>query len=368
MSKEPVANEQKNEINPCFPAVMPDSCHGRVALITGITGQDGYYLAELLLEKGYEVHGMIRRPSNKIEHIYSNTRLRLHFGNLSDASSLTSLIFLIKPDEIYNLGAVSSVHISFQMPEYTADVDGMGTLRLLDAVRAVGRAEHTKIYQASSSELFGNSTITPQTETTPFHPRSPYGVAKLFAYWIVVNYREAYGMHLTNGILFNHESPRRNPSFVSRKITRGVARISKGLQEKLVLGNLDSRRDWGHARDYVRGMWMMMQIEHGDDFILATGDTHTVREFVEAAFAHVSVSLVWEGDGVNEKGLVRESRKVVVQVSEEFFRPTEVDVAVGDASKARRYFNWEPTIGFDELVADMMDADLARLESGNLID
>ncbi|AOM63478.1 GDP-d-mannose 4,6-dehydratase [Heterosigma akashiwo virus 01] len=348
--------------------LMPESCHGRKALITGITGQDGYYLSEFLIKKGYEVHGMIRRHSKKIEHIYSHNKLKLHFGDLSDTSSLTSIIFDVKPDEIYNLGAVSSVHMSYDMPEYTANINGMGILRILDAIRSVGLSNVTKVYQASSSELFGNTNEIPQKETTPFYPRSPYAVSKLFAFWTIVNYREAYGMHLTNGILFNHESPRRSPAFVSRKITRAVARISKGLQDKVILGNLDSRRDWGDARDYVRGIWMMMQLDHGDDFILATGETHTVREFVEAAFAYVSITIIWENNGINEKGRNSENNNIVIEVSEQFFRPIEAETIVGDSSKAKMYFGWEPTVRFNELVSDMMAADIAKLEAGHLID
>jgi len=257
--------------------------------------------------------------------------------------------------------------VSFEMPEYAAEVDGVGTLRLLDAVRSVGRADCTKVYQASTSELYGKVREIPQTETTPFYPRSPYAVAKQFAFWILVNYREAYGMHLTNGILFNHEGPRRGPTFVTRKITRAVARISKGLQEKLVLGNIDSKRDWGHARDYVRGMWMMMQLDHGDDFVLATNETHTVREFVEKAFAHVGISLAWEGEGVNEKGKDASTGKVLVEISERYFRPTEVDLLIGDPSKAKKHFGWEPEIKFEGLVTDMMEADLAKVEAGDLV-
>mmetsp|Transcript_30303 Transcript_30303/g.39963 ORF Transcript_30303/g.39963 Transcript_30303/m.39963 type:complete len:375 (-) Transcript_30303:278-1402(-) len=349
---------------------FPDRCDGRVALVTGITGQDGSYLAEFLLDKGYEVHGIIRRSSsfntNRIEHLYSNNKLKLHYGDLSDASNLTSIITGCNPDEIYNLGAMSHVKVSFEMPEYAAEVDGVGTLRLLDAVRAVGRAHCTKIYQASTSELYGKVREIPQTEKTPFYPRSPYAVAKQFAFWIMVNYREAYGMHLTNGILFNHEGPRRGPTFVTRKITRAVARISKGLQDKLVLGNIDSKRDWGHARDYVRGMWMMMQMDHGDDFVLATNETHSVREFVEEAFKYVNIDITWEGEGVNEKGLDKDG-KVLVEINPKYFRPTEVDLLIGDPSKAKKHFGWEPEIKFEDLVIDMMKADLEKVEAGDLI-
>jgi len=350
--------------------VYPDRCDGRVALITGITGQDGSYLAEFLLEKGYAVHGIIRRSSsfntNRIEHLYSNKALTLHYGDLGDASNLTSIISNCKPDEIYNLGAMSHVKVSFEMPEYTAEVDGVGTLRLLDAVRSVGRAHCTKVYQASTSELYGKVREVPQTETTPFYPRSPYAVAKQFSFWIMVNYREAYGMFLTNGILFNHEGPRRGPTFVTRKITRAVARISKGLQEKVVLGNIDSKRDWGHAKDYVRGMWMMMQADVGDDFVLATNETHSVREFIEKAFEFVGIPITWQGEGVNEKGL-GPAGQVLVEIAEKYFRPTEVDLLIGDPSKAKRVLGWEPAIKFEELVKEMMEADLQKVEAGDLI-
>mmetsp|Transcript_15324 Transcript_15324/g.20216 ORF Transcript_15324/g.20216 Transcript_15324/m.20216 type:complete len:376 (-) Transcript_15324:487-1614(-) len=349
---------------------FPERCDGRVALVTGITGQDGSYLAEFLLEKGYEVHGIIRRSSsfntNRIEHLYSNDKLKLHYGDLSDASNLTSIITGCKPDEIYNLGAMSHVKVSFEMPEYAAEVDGVGTLRLLDAVRSVGRAHLTKVYQASTSELYGKVQEIPQTEKTPFYPRSPYAVAKQFAFWIMVNYREAYNMHLTNGILFNHEGPRRGPTFVTRKITRAVARISKGLQDKLVLGNIDSKRDWGHAKDYVRGMWMMMQMDHGDDFVLATNETHSVREFVEKAFEYVNINITWQGEGVEEKGIDKDG-KVLVEIDEKYFRPTEVDLLIGDPSKAKKHFGWEPEIKFEDLVKDMMQADLEKVDAGDLV-
>jgi len=339
----------------------------KVALITGITGQDGSYLAELLLEKGYEVHGIIRRSSSfntgRIDKLYrdrhnSGVKLFLHYGDLTDATNLTSIITKVKPAEIYNLAAQSHVKVSFEMAEYTANVDGLGTLRLLDAVRTAGLQETVKFYQASTSELYGKVQETPQTETTPFYPRSPYAVAKQFAYWIVINYREAYDMFVTNGILFNHESPRRGPTFVTRKTTRAVARISKGLQECLYLGNIDSKRDWGHARDYVECMWMILQQEKPDDYVVATGETHTVREMVEVAFKHVGTPVTWEGTGVEEVGKLADG-KVVVRIDPAYFRPTEVDLLLGDPSKAERDFKWKPKILFKELIEEMVDSDLA---------
>jgi len=341
---------------------------GRVALITGITGQDGSYLAELLLEKGYTVHGIIRRSSSfntgRIEHMYKDPHQRkvslfLHYGDLADSTNLVHIISKIKPDEIYNLAAQSHVAVSFEMAEYTANVDGLGTLRLLDAIRTAGLTEKCKFYQASTSELYGKVQETPQKETTPFYPRSPYAVAKQFAYWIVVNYREAYNMHATNGILFNHESPRRGPTFVTRKTTRAVARIAAGLQDCLYLGNLDSQRDWGHARDYVNAMWMMMQTEKPDDYVVATGETHRIREFVTKAFKVADIDIKWEGEGVDEVGINTKTGKVVVRVDPKYFRPTEVDLLLGDPTKCKQQLGWEPSVGFDELVKDMVDADMA---------
>jgi GDPmannose 4,6-dehydratase len=335
------------------------------ALITGITGQDGSYLAELLLEKGYEVHGMVRRSSSfntgRIDHIYQDPHekkriLHLHFGDLSDSSNISRLLEKIQPDEIYNLGAQSHVRVSFDAPEYTADVTGIGTLRLLDALRETGIK--TKFYQASSSEMFGKALELPLKETTPFHPRSPYGVAKVYAYWITKNYRESYGLFASNGILFNHESERRGETFVTRKITRGLAHIKLGKEEKLYLGNLDAKRDWGHARDYVYGMWLMLQHDTPDDFILATNETHSVREFVELAAKHLGFDLEWQGAGENEKGIDKKTGKTIIEIDPKYFRPAEVDVLLGDYSKAKNAFGWEPKIKFTELVTLMTDADL----------
>jgi len=342
----------------------------KVALLTGITGQDGSYLAELLLSKGYEVHGLLRRSSSfntgRIDHIYQDRhvtgrRLHLHYGDLTDASSLSRIIERIAPDEIYNLGAQSHVMVSFEVPEYTADVDALGALRLLDAVREAG--VKVRYYQASSSELFGKAAEVPQRETTPFHPRSPYAVAKLFAYWTVVNHREAYGMFAVNGILFNHESPRRGKTFVTHKVTRAAARIALGLDERLYLGNLDARRDWGYAPEYVEAMWLMLQQPTPQDFVIATGESHTVRELVEVAFAHVGLPLTWEGRGVAEKGRAADGR-VLVEIDQAYFRPAEVDVLLGDASKARRELGWAPRTTFAELVRLMVDADLEEARAG----
>ena len=339
------------------------------ALITGITGQDGAYLAELLLSKGYEVHGIKRRTSlfntDRIDHLYQDShdqsaKLRLHYGDLSDSANLIGLVQKIQPDEIYNLGAMSHVRVSFDMPEYTADVDGIGTLRILEAVRILGLTQNTKVYQASTSELYGQVRETPQRETTPFYPRSPYAAAKLYAYWIVVNYREAYGLHASNGILFNHESPLRGETFVTRKITRAVAAIEHGRQERLYLGNLDAKRDWGHARDYVEGMWLMLQQPQPDDFVLATGEAHSVREFVERAFAYIGREIEWRGAGSQKQGVDRKSGKVLVAVDERYFRPTEVEILLGDASKAHRQLGWRHKTSFGDLVAEMMAADLKQ--------
>lgn len=339
----------------------------KVALITGITGQDGAYLAELLLEKGYIVHGIKRRTSlfntDRIDHLYQdkheeNVNLFLHYGDLTDSTNLIRVVQETKPDEIYNLAAMSHVKVSFDTPEYTANADAVGALRLLEAIRILGMEKETKFYQASTSELYGKVVETPQSETTPFYPRSPYAVAKLYAYWIVKNYREAYGVFACNGILFNHESPLRGETFVTRKITRAAAKIKLGLQEKIYLGNLDAKRDWGHAKDYVYGMWKMLQHDQADDFVLATGETHPVREFVEKAFGHVGIEIDWQGEGVHEKGINKATKEVIVEVDEKYFRPTEVDLLLGDPSKAKKELNWEHQYSFDELVKEMVDADM----------
>ncbi len=342
------------------------------ALITGITGQDGSYLAELLLEKGYEVHGMIRRSSSfntgRIEHLYmtdyiedmhNEKRLHLHYGDMTDTPSLLTLIQKIRPDELYNLAAQSHVKVSFETPEYTANADALGTLRLLEAIRSLGLSDHTRFYQASTSELYGLVQEVPQKETTPFYPRSPYGVAKLYGYWAVVNYREAYGMFAVNGILFNHESERRGETFVTRKITLAVARIVAGLQKKLYLGNLNAKRDWGYARDYVECMWLMLQHERPEDFVIATGEHHTVREFCSLAFRAAGIELRWEGEGVNEKGIDERTGKMLVEVDPHYFRPAEVEELLGDPSKARSILGWNPSkTSFDELVDKMVKADM----------
>jgi len=339
----------------------------KIALITGITGQDGAYLAELLLSKGYEVHGVKRRTSlfntDRIDHLYidkheENVNFFLHHGDLTDSSNLIRLVQEIKPDEIYNLAAMSHVAVSFEMPEYTANADGIGTLRLLEAIRLLNMDKTVKFYQASTSELYGKVIETPQTETTPFYPRSPYAVAKLYAFWIVKNYREAYGIYACNGILFNHESPLRGETFVTRKITRAVAKIKLGLQTKLYLGNLDAKRDWGHAKDYVEGMWRMLQQDVADDFVLATGETHPVKEFVGLAFKEVGINIEWQGEGVNEKGIDSVTGKVLVEVDEKYFRPTEVELLLGDPSKAKKELGWERTYSFQELVTEMVQSDL----------
>ena len=324
------------------------------ALITGITGQDGSYLAELLLEKGYEVHGIVRRSSlintDRIDHIYD--QLHLHYGDLTDSANIIALLQKIKPTEIYNLGAMSHVKVSFEMPEYTGEVDALGTLRILEAVRLLDLP--CRIYQASTSELFGKVQEVPQKETTPFYPRSPYGVAKLYGYWIVKNYREAYGLHASSGILFNHESPRRGETFVTRKITRGLSRISVGEQDVLSLGNLDARRDWGHAKDYVRAMWLMLQQPDPDDYVIATGEMYSVRYFVEHAADYFGMNIVWEGEGLDEVGIDKWSGKTVIKVDPKYFRPTEVEQLCGDATKAREILGWTPEIDFQGLVQDMV--------------
>jgi GDPmannose 4,6-dehydratase len=339
----------------------------KVALITGVTGQDGAYLAELLISKGYIVHGVKRRASlintDRVDHLYSDPhmpdlRFFLHYGDVTDSTNLIRLIQEVKPDEIYNLAAQSHVLVSFETPEYTANADGLGTLRLLEAIRILDLSKTCRFYQASTSELYGKVQAVPQNETTTFYPRSPYGVAKLYAYWITVNYREAYGMHASNGILFNHEGPTRAETFVTRKITRAVAAIELGLQEKLFLGNLDAKRDWGHARDYVDGMWRILQQPEGDDYVLATGETHSVREFVELAFKEVGRDISWKGTGVDEHGIDTKSGKVVVEIDKRYFRPTEVDLLIGDPSKAFTKLGWKHQTTFAQLVAEMVANDL----------
>ena len=343
----------------------------KVALITGVTGQDGAYLAELLLQKGYIVHGLRRRSSSfnsgRIEHLYrdlhsEDVRFFLHYGDLTDATNLIRLVQQIQPDELYNLAAQSHVYVSFETPEYTANADGLGTLRMLEAIRILGMEKKTRFYQASTSELYGKAVETPQRESTPFYPRSPYGVAKLYAYWITVNYREAYGMHASNGILVNHEGPTRGETFVTRKITRAVAAISAGRQSKLYLGNLDAERDWGHARDYVEGMWRILQQAKPDDYVLATGETHSVREFVERAFAEAGVAIAWKGSGVREQGVDKGNGRVLVEVDPRFFRPAEVDILCGDATKAREKLGWTPKEKFSDLVKEMVRHDVQLLK------
>lgn len=326
-----------------------------VALITGITGQDGSYLAELLLEKGYEVHGIVRRSSlintDRIDHLYQN--VKLHYGDLTDSTNIVRVIQKVQPDEIYNLGAQSHVKVSFEIPEYTGQVDALGTLRILEAVRLLGMEEKVRIYQASTSELYGLVQEIPQKETTPFYPRSPYGVAKLYGYWIVKNYRESYGLHASSGILFNHESPRRGETFVTRKITRGLSRISVGEQDVLYLGNLDAKRDWGHAKDYVEAMWLMLQQEDADDYVIATGKQYSVRDFVNEASPYFGMNIVWEGEGLDERGVDKTTGRTIVKVDSKYFRPAEVETLLGDASKAKEKLGWEPKISFKELVEDM---------------
>lgn len=345
--------------------------HKKVALITGVTGQDGSYLAELLLEKGYEVHGLKRRASSfnssRIDHLYqdvheNNRNFFLHYADLTDTSNIVRLLKEIEPDEIYNLAAQSHVKVSFDMPEYTANVDGIGTLRFLEAIRILGLSKKTRFYQASTSELFGLVQETPQKETTPFYPRSPYGCAKLYAYWITVNYRESYGMYACNGILFNHESPRRGETFVTRKITRAAVRIKLGMQDKLYLGNLSSKRDWGHAKDYVKGMWLMLQQEKPEDFVLATGQTTTIRDFCSLAFQQLGYDLKWEGEGVNEKGIDAASGKVLIEVDPRYFRPAEVDLLLGDPKKAQEKLGWYSEHSLQELVHDMITSDMQEAQ------
>jgi GDPmannose 4,6-dehydratase len=353
---------------------------GKVAFITGVTGQDGAYLSEFLLKKGYTVHGLKRRTSlfntDRIDHLYQEPHIKnqnfiLHFGDMTDSTNLTRLIKEIQPDEIYNLAAMSHVRVSFDMPEYVADADGIGTLRLLEAIRLLGLEKKTKIYQASTSELYGKVQEVPQKETTPFYPRSPYAVAKMYAYWITVNYREAYGIFASNGILFNHESPIRGETFVTRKITRAVSRIALGLQDKLYLGNLDAKRDWGHAKDYVRMMWMILQAEIAEDWVIATGRTTAIRDFVKLAFSHIGVELEFSGEGLKEIATVKscsnptynlEIGKEVLSIDPKYFRPTEVDLLIGDPNKAKEKLGWVPEIQLEELVKDMMDSDLKLFE------
>jgi GDPmannose 4,6-dehydratase len=343
----------------------------KTALITGVTGQDGAYLAELLLSKGYHVHGVKRRSSmfntQRIDHLYKDqhdaqVRFKLHYGDLTDSTNLIRIIQEVQPDEIYNLAAQSHVKVSFETPEYTANADAIGTLRLLEAIRILNLTEKTRFYQASTSELYGLVQAVPQNEETPFYPRSPYGVAKLYAYWITKNYREAYGIYACNGILFNHESPIRGETFVTRKITRAAAKIKLGLQDKLYLGNLDAERDWGHARDYVEGMWLMMQQEKPDDYVLATGIKITVRQFVDWAFAEVGITLAWKGEGIDEKGYDAATGNSLVEIDPRYFRPTEVDLLVGDASKAEKNLGWKPKLSVAELVKEMVQSDLRLFE------
>lgn len=340
------------------------------ALITGITGQDGSYLCEILLDKGYEVHGIIRRSSSfntgRIDHLYHDkeildTKLFLHYGDITDTSNLNRLLEKIHPDEIYNLAAQSHVKVSFEIPEYTAEVDAIGTLRFLDAIRETELK--TKFYQASTSELYGKIQEMPQNENTPFYPRSPYGVAKIYGYWIVVNYREAYGLFACNGILFNHESPRRGETFVTRKITRAASRIKCNFQDKLYIGNLNAKRDWGYAPEFCDGMWRILQLEEPEDFVLATGETHTVREFAEIAFNELDIHLEWSGEGEKEKGIDKASGKSIIEVDKNYFRPTEVDLLIGDASKAKKILGWEPKVKFEELVKKMIQSDFEKVKT-----
>ncbi|MBX3596107.1 MAG: GDP-mannose 4,6-dehydratase [Rhizobiaceae bacterium] len=353
---------------------MAGSTEGRVALITGATGQDGAYLAELLLEKGYIVHGVKRRSSSlntaRVDHLYrdpheQDVRYFLHYGDLTDSTNLIRILQETKPNEIYNLGAQSHVQVSFETPEYTGNSDALGTLRLLEAIRILGMQKTARFYQASTSELYGKVRETPQDENTPFYPRSPYAAAKLYAYWITVNYREAYGIHASNGILFNHESPRRGETFVTRKITRAVAAITLGQQDCLWLGNLNAQRDWGHARDYVEGMWRIVQQDEPDDYVLATGETHTVRKFVELAFACLGTEIEWRGSDVDEQGICKRTGKVLVRIDPAYFRPTEVELLLGNPAKARAKLGWQHKVGLDELVQEMVTADFALLKGND---
>lgn len=344
----------------------------KTALITGITGQDGAYLAEFLLNKEYEVHGIKRRSSSfntgRIDHLYTdphieNKKFSMHYGDITDATNLIRLIQKTQPDEIYNLAAQSHVQVSFETAEYTATADGLGPLRILEAIQILGMKDTTRFYQASTSELFGKASVTPQNETTPFYPRSPYAVAKLYGYWITVNYREAYGIHASNGILFNHESPIRGETFVTRKITRAVAAIKLGLEEKVFLGNIDAARDWGHAKDFVDGMWRILQQETPDDYVLATGEQHSVREFVELSFAEIGIKIIWSGEGIEEKGIDDESGKVLIEIDPRYFRPTETDPLLGDPTKARKILNWHHTTSFTQLIQEMVKYDIDLLKA-----
>ncbi|MEO0971974.1 MAG: GDP-mannose 4,6-dehydratase [Pseudomonadota bacterium] len=346
------------------------------ALITGVTGQDGAYLAEFLLDKGYEVHGLKRRASSfnteRVDHLYqdpheSDRHFILHYGDLTDSTNLIRVMQQVRPHEIYNLAAQSHVAVSFETPEYTANADAIGALRILEGIRILDLGEHTRFYQASTSELYGKVQEVPQTETTPFYPRSPYAVAKLYAYWITVNYREAYGLYACNGILFNHESPIRGETFVTRKITRALARIKLGLQDQLHLGNLDAKRDWGHARDYVEMQWLMLQQEQAEDFVIATGEQYSVREFVERAAQHLDMSIAWQGEGIDEQGVDTANGKVIVRVDPRYFRPTEVETLLGDPTKARERLGWVPRCSFDDLVREMVHSDLERAQRDELI-
>jgi GDPmannose 4,6-dehydratase len=348
----------------------------KVALITGITGQDGAYLAELLLSKGYFVHGIKRRSSSfnsaRIDHIYQDphspdTRFKIHYGDMTDSTNLIRIVQSVQPDEVYNLAAQSHVQVSFDTPEYTANADGTGPLRILEAIRILGLKDKTRFYQASTSELYGKVQETPQTEKTPFYPRSPYAVAKLYGFWITVNYREAYGLHASNGILFNHESPIRGETFVTRKISRAVAAIQLGVQDTLYVGNLDAKRDWGHAREYVEGMWRILQQDVPDDYVLATGETHSVREFIELAFSHIGRAIAWKGTGVDEVGVDQASGAVLVKIDKRYFRPTEVDLLLGDPSKAHRQLGWTHKTTFPQLVAEMVQSDLKVIAQESLV-
>ncbi len=374
--EEPTLVSDSNKLKYIFKLKKNKTMANKVAFITGVTGQDGAYLSEFLLKKGYTVHGLKRRSSlfntDRIDHLYQDPHIEerkfiLHYGDMTDSTNLIRLIKEIQPDEIYNLAAMSHVHVSFEIPEYTANADGIGTLRILDAVRLLGLEKKTRIYQASTSELYGKVQEVPQSETTPFYPRSPYAVAKMYAYWITVNYREAYGMYACNGILFNHESPIRGETFVTRKITRATSRIALGLQDKFYLGNLDAKRDWGHAKDYVRMMWMILQAEEAEDWVIATGKTTTVRDFVRLSFAEVGITLEFKGEGINEKGYVKscsnekykmEIGKEVLAVDPKYFRPTEVELLIGDATKANTKLGWECQYELADLVKDMMESDL----------
>lgn len=346
------------------------------ALITGITGQDGAYLAEFLLGKGYEVHGIKRRASSfntdRIDHLYQdphecNVKLFLHYGDLTDATNLIRIVQQVQPDEIYNLAAQSHVHVSFETPEYTANSDALGTLRILEAIRILGLEKKTRFYQASTSEMYGKVQEVPQRETTPFYPRSPYGAAKVYAYWMTVNYREAFGLYACNGILFNHESPIRGETFVTRKITRGLARIKEGLQENIYLGNLDSLRDWGHARDYVKAQWLMLQQEEPEDFVIATGEQHSVREFVQLAGTELGMRIEWSGKGLSEQGIDVTTGRAVIKIDSRYYRPTEVDTLLGDATKAREELGWQAQISFDDLVKEMVATDLQAAQRDSLM-